>query len=303
MHTLEFENVTKRYGDAVVVDDMTFTVQPGRVTGFLGPNGAGKSTTMKILLDLASADAGRASIGGTRYRDLNDPARTVGAILEANAFHPARTGRNHLRVLADSGGYSHDRIDELLDLVGLADAADKKAGAYSLGMRQRLGLAAAVLADPPVLVLDEPSNGLDPQGIRWMRDLLRQRAEMGNTVFVSSHLLAEVEHLADEVVVISRGRLVATGAISDLQTAGTSVRTPTPERLAEILEAAGGSVEELEGALIVQGLAIADIGERAHDAGIVLHELTPLAGSLEELFMGWTELDSPDDSTREVATP
>lgn len=303
MHTLEFENVTKRYGDAVVVDDMTFTVQPGRVTGFLGPNGAGKSTTMKILLDLASADAGRASIGGTRYRDLNDPARTVGAILEANAFHPARTGRNHLRVLADSGGYSHDRIDELLDLVGLADAADKKAGAYSLGMRQRLGLAAAVLADPPVLVLDEPSNGLDPQGIRWMRDLLRQRAEMGNTVFVSSHLLAEVEHLADEVVVISRGRLVATGAISDLQTAGTSVRTPTPERLSEILEAAGGSVEELEGALIVQGLAIADIGERAHDAGIVLHELTPLAGSLEELFMGWTELDSPDDSTREVATP
>lgn len=303
MHTLEFENVTKRYGDAVVVDDMTFTVQPGRVTGFLGPNGAGKSTTMKILLDLASADAGRASIGGTRYRDLDDPARTVGAILEANAFHPARTGRNHLRVLADSGGYPHDRIDELLDLVGLADAADKKAGAYSLGMRQRLGLAAAVLADPPVLVLDEPSNGLDPQGIRWMRDLLRQRAEMGNTVFVSSHLLAEVEHLADEVVVISRGRLVATGAISDLQTAGTSVRTPTPERLAEILEAAGGSVEELEGALIVQGLAIADIGERAHDAGIVLHELTPLAGSLEELFMGWTELDSPDDSTREVATP
>lgn len=303
MHTLEFENVTKRYGDAVVVDDMTFTVQPGRVTGFLGPNGAGKSTTMKILLDLASADAGRASIGGTRYRDLDDPARTVGAILEANAFHPARTGRNHLRVLADSGGYPHDRIDELLDLVGLADAADKKAGAYSLGMRQRLGLAAAVLADPPVLVLDEPSNGLDPQGIRWMRDLLRQRAELGNTVFVSSHLLAEVEHLADEVVVISRGRLVATGAISDLQTAGTSVRTPTPERLSEILEAAGGSVEELEGALIVQGLAIADIGERAHDAGIVLHELTPLAGSLEELFMGWTELESPDDSTREGATP
>ena len=303
MHALEFENVTKRYGGAVVVDDMTFTVQPGRVTGFLGPNGAGKSTTMKILLDLASADAGRASIGGTRYRDLADPARTVGAILEANAFHPARTGRNHLRILADSGGHSQDRIDELLDLVGLADAADKKAGAYSLGMRQRLGLAAAVLADPPVLVLDEPSTGLDPQGIRWMRDLLRQRAELGNTVFVSSHLLAEVEHLADEVVVISRGRLVASGAISDLQTAGTLVRTPTPERLSEILKAAGGSVEAREGALIVQGLAIADIGDRAHEAGIALHELTSLAGSLEELFMGWTELESPDDSTREGVTP
>lgn len=151
MHTLEFENVSKSYSDAVVVDDMTFTVQPGRVTGFLGPNGAGKSTTLKILLDLASADHGHASIGGTRNRDLDDPARTVGAILEANAFHPSRTGRNHLRILADSGGYSHDRIDELLELVGLADAADRKAGAYSLGMRQRLGLAAAVLPDPPVL--------------------------------------------------------------------------------------------------------------------------------------------------------
>ena len=300
MHTLEFENVTKSYGDAVVVDDMTFTVQPGRVTGFLGPNGAGKSTTMKILLDLASADHGRASVGGTRYRDLDDPARTVGAILEANAFHPARSGRNHLRILADSAGYPHERIDELLELVGLADAADRKAGAYSLGMRQRLGLAAAVLPDPPVLVLDEPSNGLDPQGIRWMRDLLRQRAEMGNTVFVSSHLLSEVEHLADEVVVINRGRLVASGAISELQQAGTTVRTPTPEPLSKILEDSGATVEMHEGALLVQGLAIAEIGDRAHDAGIVLHELTPLAGSLEELFLGWTALDAPDDSAREA---
>lgn len=303
MHTLEFENVSKSYGDAVVVDDMTFTVQPGRVTGFLGPNGAGKSTTMKILLDLASADHGQTSIGGTRYRDLDDPGRTVGAILEANAFHPARSGRNHLRVLADSGGYPHDRIDELLDLVGLGDAADRKAGAYSLGMRQRLGLAAAVLPDPPVLVLDEPSNGLDPQGIRWMRDLLRQRAEKGNTVFVSSHLLSEVEHLADEVVVINHGKLVASGAISDLQQAGTTVRTPTPEPLSKILGDAGATVEIHEGALRVQGLAIAEIGERAHEGGIVLHELTPLAGSLEELFLGWTELDAPDDSAREaVAT-
>ena len=297
MHTLEFENITKSYGDAVVVDDMSFTVQPGRVTGFLGPNGAGKSTTMKILLDLASADRGKASIGGTRYRDLDEPGRTVGAILEANAFHPARSGRNHLRILADSGGYPHDRIDELLDLVGLGDAADRKAGAYSLGMRQRLGLAAAVLPDPPVLVLDEPSNGLDPQGIRWMRDLLRQRAEKGNTVFVSSHLLAEVEHLADEVVVINRCRLVASGAISDLQQAGTSVRTPTPERLSKVLEEAGGTVQAHDGALLVQGLAIADIGDRAHEAGIPLHELTPLAGSLEELFMGWTALETSDDLT------
>ena len=183
--------------------------------------------------------------------------------------------------------------------MGLGDAADRKAGAYSLGMRQRLGLAAAILPDPPVLVLDEPSNGLDPQGIRWMRDLLRQRAAMGHTVFVSSHLLAEVEHLADEVVVINRGRLVASGAISDLQQAGTSVRTPTPGRLTEILEMAGGSVDEREGALLVQGLTTAEVGERAYEARIILHELAPLAGSLEELFLGWTTVESPDDLIRE----
>ena len=168
---------------------------------------------MKILLDLASADHGHATIGGTRYRDLPDPARTVGVVLEPNAFHPGRSGRNHLRILADGAGIAPARIDEMLEMVGLAHAADRHVGAYSLGMRQRLGLAAALLGDPPVLVLDEPGNGLDPQGIRWLRDLLRARAAAGGTVFVSSHLLAEVEHLADEVVVISHGRLVATGAL------------------------------------------------------------------------------------------
>ncbi|HEX6335456.1 MAG TPA: ATP-binding cassette domain-containing protein [Jiangellaceae bacterium] len=288
MHPLRLEHVTKTYGHDVVVDDLSFTVEPGRVTGFLGPNGAGKSTTMKILLDLASADKGRATIGGTRYRELPDPARTVGVILE-HAYHPARSGRNHLRILADSTGIPTARIDEVLELVGLTDAAHKHAGAYSLGMKQRLGLAAALLGDPPVLVLDEPGNGLDPQGIRDLRDLLRTRAANGDTVFVSSHLLAEVEHLADEVIVLDRGKLVTTGALSDLQRAGTSVRTPSPEPLTQILEAAGGTVQVREqGALLVRGLSISEIGDRACAAGIALHELSPQSGSLEDLFLGWT---------------
>jgi ABC-2 type transport system ATP-binding protein len=291
MHPLRLEHVTKTYGHDVVVDDLSFTVEPGRVTGFLGPNGAGKSTTMKILLDLASADRGSATIGGTRYRELRDPARTVGVILE-HAYHPARSGRNHLRILADSVGIPTARIDEMLELVRLADAADKHAGAYSLGMQQRLG-------DPPVLVLDEPGNGLDPQGIRDLRDLLRARAANGNTVFVSSHLLAEVEHLADEVIVLDRGRLVTTGALSDLQKAGTSVRTPSPEPLTQILETAGGTVQIREqGALLVRGLSITEIGDRACAAGIALHELSPQSGSLEDLFLGWTG----DHGARDVPT-
>jgi len=289
MHVLELDHVTKRYGQTVAVDDLSFRVEPGLVTGFLGPNGSGKSTTMKILLDLASADHGRATIGGSRYRELVDPPRTVGVILEPNAFHPARSGRNHLRVLADGAGIPGDRIDEMLRLVGLDDAADRMVGTYSLGMRQRLGLAAAVLGDPPVLVLDEPANGLDPEGIRWLRNLLRSRAANGNTVFVSSHLLAEVEHLADEVVVISHGRLITTGAISDLRRVGTSVRTPSPEQLTAILETADCAVQvRTDGSLLVRGLTTAEIGDRAFAGGISLHELSPHVGSLEDLFLGWT---------------
>jgi ABC-2 type transport system ATP-binding protein len=288
MYPLNVEHVTKSYGDDVAVDDLSFTVEPGRVTGFLGPNGAGKSTTMKILLDLASADRGSTTIGVTRYRELSDPARTVGVILE-HAYHPARSGRNHLRILADSTGIPQSRVDEMLELVGLTHASDKAAGAYSLGMRQRLGLAGALLGDPPVLVLDEPGNGLDPQGIRDLRDLLRARAANGSTVFVSSHLLAEVEHLADDVIVVHRGRLVTTGALSDLQRAGTLVRTPSPEPLTHILESAGATVQIREhGALLVSGLPISDIGDRACEAGIALHELSAESGSLEDLFLGWT---------------
>ena len=299
MYTLEFEKVTKSYGHEVVVDDLTFTVQPGRVTGFLGPNGAGKSTAMKILLDLAKADHGSATIGGTRYREMHDPARTVGVVLEPNAFHPGRSGRNHLRVLADGAGIDHARISEMLEAVGLAHAADRHVGGYSLGMRQRLGLAAALLGDPPVLVLDEPGNGLDPQGIRWLRDLLRARAAAGGTVFVSSHLLAEVEHLADEIAVLNHGQLVTTGTLASLQQAGTSVRATAVTPLTNLLTAAGASVHTgTEGELIVRGIGIAEIGDRACAAGIALHELSPQAGSLEELFLAWTSNDStPATST------
>ena len=289
MHVLELDHVRKRYGQTVAVDDLSFRVEPGLVTGFLGPNGSGKSTTMKILLDLASADHGWATIGGSRYRELVDPPRTVGVILEPNAFHPARSGRNHLRVLADGAGIPGDRIDEMLLLVGLEDSADRMVGTYSLGMRQRLGLAAAVLGDPPVLVLDEPANGLDPEGIRWLRNLLRSRAANGNTVFVSSHLLAEVEHLADQVVIINHGRLVTTGAISDLRKVGTSVRTLSPEQLTVILEAADCDVQvRTDGSLLIRGLTTAEIGDRAFASGISLHELSPHVGSLEDLFLGWT---------------
>ncbi|MEX0763136.1 MAG: ATP-binding cassette domain-containing protein [Dehalococcoidia bacterium] len=289
MHALEIDNVTKHYGKTVVVKDLSLTVQPGRVTGFLGPNGAGKSTTMKILLDLASADSGQATIGGKRYRDLHDPVRTVGVVLESNAFHPGRSGRNHLRILADASGIPSGRVDDLLQMVELAGAADRKVGGYSLGMRQRLGLAVALLGDPPVLVLDEPGNGLDPGGVRWLRDLLRSRAAEGNTVFVSSHLLAEMEQLSDDLVVIHLGRLVTSGTVSDLMMAATVVRTPSPEPLRALLESIGGTVQVSDdGALLVRGLPTAEIGDRAHVAGIALHELTTQSGSLEDLFLGWT---------------
>jgi ABC-2 type transport system ATP-binding protein len=302
MYTLEFEHITKRYGHEVVVDDLTFTVRPGRVTGFLGPNGAGKSTAMKVLLDLARAEHGRATIGGKRYREMLDPARTVGVVLEPNAFHPGRSGRNHLMILADGAGIDPARVDQMLEEVELTHAADRHVGGYSLGMRQRLGLAAALLGDPPVLVLDEPGNGLDPQGIRWLRDLLRKRAAAGGTVFVSSHLLAEVEHMADEVVVLSHGQLVANGTLSTLQKAGTSVRTPAPDRLTAILTTAGARVRAgSEGELMVRGLGITEIGDHACAAGIALHELTPQAGSLEELFLDWTSNDHSDVAVAENA--
>lgn len=300
---LNVAHVTKRYGSDTVLSDVSFTVNPGRVTGFLGPNGSGKSTTMKILLDLASANEGEATIGGRRYRELDDPARTVGVVLEPNAFHPGRSGRNHLRILAKAAGIPRARVEETLELVDLAAAADRRAGTYSLGMRQRLSLAAALLGDPPVLILDEPGNGLDPQGIRGLRDLLRARAAGGHTVFVSSHLLAEVEHLADDLVVLNQGRLVAAGPLHDLQHAAALVRTSNVDALADVVQHAGGDIDLRGGdALVVRGLSLEEIGERALEASIALHELSRQAGSLEEMFLDWTgnDQDISDVTNKEV---
>lgn len=295
-YALEVAGLTKRYGDRTVVDHLDFTVPPGRVTGFLGPNGSGKSTTMKIMLDLAAATAGSASIGGHRYRDLPAPARIVGAMIESDAFHPGRSGRDHLRILADASGIDQGRVDIMLEQVGLCDAADRRVGAYSLGMRQRLGLAAAMLGTPPVLILDEPGNGLDPQGIRTLRDLLRDHARAGGTVFVSSHLLSEVEHLADDVIVVNRGRLVTKGSLAELQQGAAVVRSPDASRLGDVLERAGATIEP-DGAdgLVVRGMALDEIGARAFGEGVVLHELAARAGSLEELFLQWTAVASPSD--------
>ena len=288
-YPISIENVTKSYGDATVVDDLSFVVEPGRVTGFLGPNGAGKSTTLKILLGLASASGGRATIGGLPYRELTDPTGTVGASVEADAFHPGRSGRNHLRILADATGTPVERVDEVLEMVDLGRAAHRRAGAYSLGMKQRLGLAAALLCDPPVLVLDEPGTGLDPQGIRTVRNLLRARAAAGDTVLVSSHLLGEVEQLADDVVVLNAGRLVTKGSLAELQHAASLVRAESPEALQTTLEAAGGVVENGRGdTLVVRGLSLDEIGKRAFASGIALHELTRHTDSLEERFFAWT---------------
>jgi ABC-2 type transport system ATP-binding protein len=299
------ERLTKRYGGRTVVSDLSFAARPGRVTGFLGPNGSGKSTTMKIMLDLASAESGRVTIGGRRYRELPDPAATVGALLESNAFHPGRSGRNHLRILADAEGTDPGRVDEVLELVGLGEAADRRVGAYSLGMRQRLGFAGALLGDPPVLILDEPANGLDPKGIHEMRDLLRARAARGHTVLVSSHLLGEVELLADDVVVVNQGRLVTSGPLGKLQEAATLVRASAPGRLQDLLEAEGAEVEDQGSALIVRGVPIEEIGQRAFDAGIALHELAPHAVSLEERFLRWTgDPERPQgDGAGEVPEP
>ncbi|MEQ8716186.1 MAG: ATP-binding cassette domain-containing protein [Acidimicrobiales bacterium] len=297
--------LTKRYHDRAVVRDLSFTARPGRVTGFLGPNGSGKSTTMKIMLDLASADSGRVTIDGTRYREMGDPTAVVGALLESNAFHPGRSGRNHLLVLADAAGVGPSRVDDLLEEVALGDAADRRVGAYSLGMRQRLGFAGALLRDPPVLILDEPANGLDPQGIHEMRDILRARAARGDTVLVSSHLLGEVELLADDVVVVNQGQLVTTGALSDMREATAWVRTATTEPLQRVLEDAGAAVEPRDDGLIVQGLTVDEIGRRAFDAGIAVYELSPHTSSLEDRFLEWTRDRSGadlDDAT-EVSGP
>ena len=294
MTDLVIDHLTKQFGETRAVDDLSFTVRPGVVTGFLGPNGSGKSTTMRALLDLIAPTAGSATFAGRRYRELDDPALQVGALLEADAFHPGRSGRDHLRILAASARLARTRVDEVLELVGLTDAADRAAGGYSLGMRQRLGLAAALLGDPQVLILDEPANGLDPQGVRWLRDLLRHHAERGATVLVSSHLLAEMALIADEVVVIRSGRLVTHDRVAAITATAKGravlVRSPQPDVLATALRAAGAVVDPgSDGELLVRSVDTPTIARVALREGVEVHELTPRSASLEEAFLELTD--------------
>jgi ABC-2 type transport system ATP-binding protein len=292
---IEAVGLTKRYKSVVAVDDLTFRIRDGAVTGFLGPNGAGKTTTLRMVLGLARPSAGHATIEGRRYGELADPAGTVGANLEVAGAHPGRSGRNHLRALAAMAGLPRSRVDDVLRLVELDTAGDRRAGKYSLGMRQRLGLAATLLGDPRVLVLDEPANGLDPQGIRWLRDFLRAMAGEGRTVLVSSHVLAEVAQTVDDVVVIHRGRLVDQGPVGRLTAGGTVLaRTPRADALIGALERDGlRAAPGPDGALTVQTSDLARVGELAFAAGVPLHELSSQATSLEEAFLALTA-DAPE---------
>jgi ABC-2 type transport system ATP-binding protein len=286
------EGLTKRYGQTLAVDDLSFKIEPGYVTGFLGPNGAGKTTTLRVLLDLVAATSGTATIDGHRYRDLDDAAKRVGSVLEATNFHPGRKGRNHLRVLAAPQQIPDSRVDELLELVDLTGAANKRVKTYSLGMRQRLTIAGALLGDPDVLLLDEPANGLDPEGIRWLRGFLRSLAEQGRTVFVSSHVLSEMAQLADRVVIIHRGRLISHTSLDEILAraeGGVRVRSPDTGRFKELLAAAGIEASETaNGALAIKDTPIEQVGELAAENRIVLHELSPESASLEEVFLQLT---------------
>src|SRR6478736_3889665 len=285
---LEFSAVTKRFGAVTAVDGFTARVEPGRVTGFLGPNGAGKTTTLRILLGLVRATEGTATIGGVPYAKLKNPLQTVGAVLEASSFHPGRTAANHLKVYAQAAGLPGARVDEALGLVGLADVAGRKVGGYSLGMRQRLGLAYALVGDPGVLVLDEPANGLDPEGIKWMRGLLRELARQGRTVLVSSHLLAEVQQTVDSLLIISAGRLVFEGGLDELADpteSATVVDARDRPALSAALRDAHVEVEVLRSGLTVRGLEPAEVGQIAADAGIALSSLHRRGPALEEVFL------------------
>ena len=290
---IEVNGVTKRYKDTVAVDDLSFEVRPGQVTGFLGPNGSGKSTTMRMIMGLDAPDAGAARVNGRTYGNLPIPLQEVGALLEAKAIHPGRSAYNHLWYLAQSNDIPRSRIDSVLEMVGLTDVAKKRAGKFSLGMGQRLGIAAALLGDPEVLLFDEPINGLDPEGILWVRNLLKRLASEGRTVFVSSHLMSEMALTADHLVVIGRGHLISTGTVPDFITQSTSqfvrVRSPRSSELSRLLMAENVQVtSEDDGALSVSGMSAVNIGELAGASGIYLHELSPQMASLEDAFMELT---------------
>jgi ABC-2 type transport system ATP-binding protein len=287
---IEIRDLTKRFGRVLAVDGLTFDVHPGRVTGFLGPNGSGKSTTMRCMLGLDRPEQGTTMFDGKPFASFRRPLHEVGALLDAGYVHPGRSGRNHLRWLAASNGLPVTRVGEVLDLVGLADVARRKVRGYSLGMRQRLGLAGVLLGDPHTIILDEPANGLDPEGIRWIRDVLVHLARQGKTVLVSSHLLSEISLMADDLVVIGRGRLIEQGPVRQFidrhADQWVRVRTPDPAPFAEQLRLAGATYQPLApDGIEVFGLAIEQVGELAARGGVVLHELSPQSSSLEDAFL------------------
>lgn len=286
-------HLSKHFGAVRAVDDLTFDVGPGRVTGFLGPNGAGKTTTLRSLLGLVTPTSGTATIDGKRYHDIERPGRVVGAALEASSFHPGRTARDHLRVLAPQVGVPDKRCDEVLELVGLTEAANRRAGGFSLGMRQRLGLAATLLGDPAVLLLDEPANGLDPEGIAWLRQMLRYLAAEGRTVLVSSHVLSEVEQTVDDVVIIAKGRLVHASPLTELAGLATRevrVASPDAEGLARVLARWGDRVvpDGAPGVVLVRDVTAAEVGAAAFADGLELHQLATLDVGLEDIFLRLT---------------
>jgi ABC-2 type transport system ATP-binding protein len=295
---VQAESLSKRFGTVEAVTDLSFVLESGTVTGFLGPNGAGKTTTLRMLLGLSAPTSGRALVFGTRYPQLTDPNRKVGAVLEATDFHPGRSGRNHLRMLALSGGIPDSRVQDVLKLVELEGAADRRVKGYSLGMRQRLGLASALLGDPELLILDEPANGLDPEGVRWLRDFLRGYAADGRTVLVSSHVLAEVAQTVDNVLIVARGKLVIESPLAELTSrvgGSVRVRSPQADTLRAALDKAGASVQDGDGgALVVSGTPIEKVGEIAAAAGVVLHELVMTGASLEEIFLELTASPEAD---------
>lgn len=284
--SIEVEGLSKSFGDVRAVDALSFSAEPGEVTGFLGPNGAGKTTTLRMLLGLIQPTGGRATIGGARYVDLERPADVVGAALEASSFHPGRSGRDHLRVYCAANGYPDSRAVEVLALVGLTEAARRPVRGYSLGMRQRLGLATALVGDPPVLVLDEPSNGLDPAGIAWLRGFLKELASQGRTLLVSSHALTEVQQIADRVVIIDNGRLVRDGRLEELTAGGrVLVTTPDAERFAGVLTLAGATVSRKSGdTLETQGLTTREVGGLAFEHQVEVHGLQKRQDGLEQIF-------------------
>jgi ABC-2 type transport system ATP-binding protein len=303
---IEVRNLTKSFGSNVAVDDLSFEVQPGRVTGFLGPNGSGKSTTMRCMVGLDRSDGGSASFAGRSYSQLPAPLHEVGVLLDAGYVHPGRSGRNHLRWLAASNGIAKSRVDEVLALVGLSDVANRKLRSYSLGMKQRLGIAATLLGDPAVIILDEPANGLDPEGIRWIRDFLKHFAQNGKTVLVSSHLLSEMALMADDLIVIGKGRLIEQGSVAQFvgkhATSWVRVRSPQLPALMDALARAGGKVRPADtphradtpgygapsAAAEVFDLTIEQVGDAASANGITLHELSSQTDSLEDAFLSAT---------------